>query len=88
MALLAALEFVNPAMPATIDAAALTQMNRRGQITGAYLEGPIAMDVPFSRFAAKNIGGFFMSLSPAPKSGFTSLDFTIRANLRRSAGMA
>jgi len=57
VALLAALEFVNPAMPATIDAAALTQMNRRGQITGAYLEGPLAMDVPFSRFAAecKNI---------------------------------
>jgi phosphate butyryltransferase len=57
VALLAALEFVNPAMPATIDAAALTQMNRRGQITGAYLDGPIAMDVPFSRFAAqrKNI---------------------------------
>lgn len=55
--LLAAVEFVNPAMPATIDAAALTQMNRRGQITGAYLEGPLAMDVPFSRFAAerKNI---------------------------------
>ena len=57
VALLAALEFVNPAMPATIDAAALTLMNRRGQITGAYLEGPLAMDVPFSRFAAecKNI---------------------------------
>ena len=57
VALLAALEFVNPAMPATIDAAALTLMNRRGQITGAYLEGPLALDVPFSRFAAerKNI---------------------------------
>ncbi len=39
--LLAALEFVNPAMPATVDAAALVQMNRRGQITGAYLEGPL-----------------------------------------------
>ena len=56
VALLAALEFVNPAMPATIDAAALTMMNRRGQITGAYLEGPIAMDVPFSRFAAERKG--------------------------------
>lgn len=57
VALLAALEFVNADMPATIDAAALTQMNRRGQITGAYLEGPLAMDVPLSRFAAerKNI---------------------------------
>jgi phosphate butyryltransferase len=55
--LLAALEFVNPDMPATVDAAALVQMNRRGQITGAYLEGPLAMDVPLSRFAAerKNI---------------------------------
>jgi phosphate butyryltransferase len=51
--LLAALEFVNPDMPATVDAAALTQMNRRGQITGACLEGPLAMDVPFSRFAAE-----------------------------------
>lgn len=50
--LLTALEFVNPAMPATLDAAALTQMNRRGQITGAYLEGPLALDVPLSRFAA------------------------------------
>ena len=55
--LLTALEFVNPEMPATVDAAALAQMNRRGQITGAYLEGPLAMDVPLSRFAAerKNI---------------------------------
>jgi phosphate butyryltransferase len=55
--LLAALEFVNPEMPATVDAAALTQMHRRGQITGAFLEGPLAMDVPLSRFAAerKNI---------------------------------
>jgi phosphate butyryltransferase len=50
--LLTALEFVNPAMPATVDAAALVQMNRRGQITGAYLEGPLALDVPLSRFAA------------------------------------
>jgi phosphate butyryltransferase len=51
--LLAALEFVNPAMPATVDAAALVQMNRRRQIEGAYLEGPLALDVPFSRFAAE-----------------------------------
>jgi phosphate butyryltransferase len=52
VALLAALEFVNPDMPATVDAAALVQMNRRGQISGAYLEGPLALDVPLSRFAA------------------------------------
>ncbi len=54
--LLTALEFVNPAMPATLDAAALVQMNRRGQIKGAYLEGPLAMDAPLSRFAAERKG--------------------------------
>ncbi len=53
MVLLTALEFVNAAMPATVDAAALVQMNRRGQISGAYLEGPLALDVPLSRFAAE-----------------------------------
>ena len=56
VALLCALEFVNPDMPATVDAAALTMMNRRKQITGAYLEGPIALDVPLSRFAADRKG--------------------------------
>jgi acetate kinase len=57
--LLTALEFVNPQMPATVDAAALVQMNRRGQIQGAYLEGPLALDAPLSRFAAerKHRGG-------------------------------
>jgi len=56
VALLCGLEFVNPDMPATLDAACLTMMNRRGQITGAYLEGPIALDVPLSRFAAERKG--------------------------------
>jgi len=56
VALLCALEFVNPDMPATVDAAALTLMNRRGQLNGAYLEGPIALDVPLSRFAANRKG--------------------------------
>ncbi len=56
VALLCALEMVNPEMPATVDAAALTVMNRRGQIKGAYLEGPIALDAPLSRFAAERKG--------------------------------
>jgi len=56
VALLCALEFVNPDMPATVDAAALTQMNRRGQIAGAYLEGPLALDVVLSAFAAERKG--------------------------------
>ncbi len=52
VAALCALEFVNSEMPATLDAAGLTLMNRRGQLTGGYVEGPIALDVPLSRFAA------------------------------------
>lgn len=53
LAALCALEQVNPEMPATMDAAALASMNRRGQISGAFIEGPIALDVPLSRFAAE-----------------------------------
>ncbi|MFB3828793.1 MAG: bifunctional enoyl-CoA hydratase/phosphate acetyltransferase [Bryobacteraceae bacterium] len=56
LAALCALEFVNPEMPATVDAAALSAMCRRGQIKGAYIEGPIALDVPLSRFAADRKG--------------------------------
>jgi phosphate butyryltransferase len=57
VAALCALELVNPEMPATVDAAALTAMQRRGQIPGCYIEGPIALDAPLSKFAAarKNI---------------------------------
>lgn len=56
VAALTALEFVNSEMPATMDAAGLAAMNRRGQIKGAYIEGPIALDVPLSRFAADRKG--------------------------------
>ena len=53
LAVLCALEQVNPDMPATVDAAALTVMNRRNQITGAFIDGPLALDAPLSRFAAE-----------------------------------
>ena len=56
LAALCALEFVNPEMPATLDAAGLAAMCRRGQIQGAYIDGPIALDVPLSRFAAERKG--------------------------------
>ena len=56
VALLCALEYVNPEMPATVDAAALTRMNRGGELAGGYLEGPVALDVPLSRFAAGRKG--------------------------------
>ena len=56
IAALCALEFVNPEMPATVDAAALCAMNRRGQLPGCYIEGPIALDAALSKFAAERKG--------------------------------
>ncbi|MGE5507395.1 MAG: bifunctional enoyl-CoA hydratase/phosphate acetyltransferase [Chitinophagales bacterium] len=44
VAALAALEQVNPDMPATLDAACLAAMNRRGQITGGVVDGPFGLD--------------------------------------------
>jgi phosphate acetyltransferase len=44
VAILSAVEEVDPAIPSTIDAAALCKMADRGQITGALLDGPLAFD--------------------------------------------
>ncbi len=53
---LAAVEVVNPAMPATLDAAALTAMNKRGQITDCIVDGPLALDNAVSMLAAEHKG--------------------------------
>jgi phosphate acetyltransferase len=53
VAILAAVETVNPNMPATIDAAALCKMAERGQIKGGILDGPLAFDNAISAEAAK-----------------------------------
>lgn len=53
VAILAAVETVNPAMPATLDAAALCKMAERGQIAGAVLDGPLAFDNAVSAAAAR-----------------------------------
>ena len=53
VAILAAVETVNPNMPSTIDAAALCKMADRGQIKGAILDGPLAFDNAISLHAAK-----------------------------------
>ncbi|MDY7578944.1 bifunctional enoyl-CoA hydratase/phosphate acetyltransferase [Herbaspirillum sp. RTI4] len=53
VAILAAVETVNPRMPATIDAAALCKMADRGQITGGILDGPLAFDNAVSAAAAR-----------------------------------
>lgn len=56
VALLAAIEGVNPKMPNTLDAAAITMMNRRGQIKGCFIDGPLAMDLAVSAEAAHHKG--------------------------------
>jgi phosphate acetyltransferase len=53
VAILAAVETVNPKMQSTLDAAALCKMADRGQITGGLLDGPLAFDNAISEDAAR-----------------------------------
>lgn len=53
---LAAVETVNPKMPATLDAAALAKMSERGQIRGGQVDGPLAMDNAMDIEAARTKG--------------------------------
>ncbi|HEX9859371.1 MAG TPA: bifunctional enoyl-CoA hydratase/phosphate acetyltransferase, partial [Paracoccaceae bacterium] len=50
---LSAVETVNPAIPSSIDAALLSKMAERGQITGGMVEGPLAMDNAVNLAAAR-----------------------------------
>lgn len=57
VALLSAVETVNPKMQSTIDAACLCKMADRGQIAGNFLiDGPLAFDNAISKDAAKQKG--------------------------------
>ncbi|MBU8879316.1 phosphate butyryltransferase [Bacillus sp. FJAT-29790] len=53
---IAAVEVVNPAMQATLDAAALSMMNKRGQLTDCIVDGPLALDNAVSSIAAEHKG--------------------------------
>jgi phosphotransacetylase len=53
VALLSAVETVNPKIKSTLDAAALCKMADRGQITGGILDGPLAFDTAVSQKAAQ-----------------------------------
>lgn len=53
VAVLSAIETVNPAIPSTVEAAALSKMAQRGQITGAIVDGPLAFDIAISAEAAR-----------------------------------
>ncbi len=56
VAILAAVEMVNEAMPATFDAALLSKMNQRGQIKNCIIDGPLAYDNAVSLASARHKG--------------------------------
>jgi len=56
VAAIAAVETVNPEMPATVDAAALAKMADRRQIKGCVVDGPLALDNALSVEAARHKG--------------------------------
>jgi phosphate butyryltransferase len=53
VAILAAAELVNPRIPSTLDAAYLSKMAERGQIRGALVDGPLALDNAISLESAQ-----------------------------------
>lgn len=56
VAVVAAVEVVNPDMQPTLDAAVLSKMNDRGQIKGCIVDGPLAIDNALSLEAAEHKG--------------------------------
>ncbi|MCE5304668.1 bifunctional enoyl-CoA hydratase/phosphate acetyltransferase [bacterium] len=56
VAVLASIETVNPNMPACVDAAMLTMMNKRHQINGCIIDGPLAFDNSISKESAEHKG--------------------------------
>lgn len=52
----AAVEVVNPKMPATVEAAELTKMNENGEITGCIVDGPLSLDLSIDPEAARHKG--------------------------------
>ncbi len=59
VAILAATEQVSPKMQACVDAAIISKMAERGQIKGAFIDGPLAIDVAIDKESAeiKKLGG-------------------------------
>ncbi len=53
IAILAAVEVVNPEMQETLDAAIIKQMAERGQLPDMFVDGPLALDLAVSREACK-----------------------------------
>lgn len=89
VAVVCAVEVVNPNMEATIHAAALSKMNQRGQIKNCIVDGPLALDNALSEEAAKHknisspvAGKADLFLMPNIESGnvlYKALTFTTKS---------
>lgn len=80
VAVLSATEFVLQNLPSTIDAAALSKMNERGQITGCLVDGPLALDNAVSPEAAEEKG------LRSPVAGYA--DILVAANIESANSLA
>lgn len=76
VAALAAIEQVNPKMPATVEADALKRMNAEGKITGCVVDGPLSFDLAVSEeskrdkhFAGEVAGDADVLLAPDIEAG-------------------
>lgn len=76
VAVLCAIEKVNPKMRETVEAAELAAMNRRGEIPGCIVEGPISYDVAMDPgiaaikgYTSENCGRFDVLVAPDMTSG-------------------
>ncbi len=94
VAVLAAVEMVNPAMQSTLDAAALSKMAQRGQISGCEIDGPLAMDNAINLAAAQHkhitsdvAGRADILLTPDIESGNILVKALIFLNQARSCGI-
>lgn len=56
VAAICAVEVVNPKMPETVDAAALAEMSKTGELADCIVEGPLSMDIAMSAHIAKHKG--------------------------------
>ena len=57
VAVLAAVEVVNPKMPCTVDAVELSKMQDEGKIKGCIIDGPLSLDMAISREACEHKNG-------------------------------
>ncbi|NLB43682.1 MAG: bifunctional enoyl-CoA hydratase/phosphate acetyltransferase [Clostridiaceae bacterium] len=94
VAVLAAVETVNPNMPSTLDAAALAKMGQRGQIRDCVIDGPLAMDNAINLEAARHkhvtsevAGDADILLVPDIEAGNILVKTLIFLNKARSCGV-